>query len=330
MRKAKIGMIGLKGYGNLVRRALKECHTLELAAIWSRNPESIERSQRELPSKVCESYEALLEEPIDGVLIVNPNYLHLEYGLKAAEAGKSVLMEKPMTNTVEEGKKLIEAFRKKGVLLAVKHVARFHPASRKIKEMVEKGVLGEILSVECYTSHSSSKRFPPDRWKRDPRLCPAAPLTQLGVHYIDTVMSFLGKPTWVQSVHRNVLKLSDNVDCTVTLMGYGEVPVTIHAHYVVPSFQRIAVYGSEGILTWGETGDLLYKKEGSSGFERIEIPPGDDGLVAILDAYGRSLLEGTPFEVTGDVAIYTVAAAEAAITSAAEGGRRVLLEEILQ
>ena len=119
--KARVGMIGLRGYGNMVRGALKESGTLELAAIWSRSPESIADSQRELPSKVCESYEALLEEPIDGVLIINPNHLHVEYGLKAAEASKSILVEKPITNTVAEARQLIDAFRSRGVLLAVKH-----------------------------------------------------------------------------------------------------------------------------------------------------------------------------------------------------------------
>ena len=88
--KVKVGMIGLRGWGNIVRNALAESETLELAAVWSRDRESIERSQKELPSKVCESYEALLGEPIDAVLIINPNFVHLEYALKAADAGKAI------------------------------------------------------------------------------------------------------------------------------------------------------------------------------------------------------------------------------------------------
>ena len=325
--RARVGMIGLRGYGNMVRAGLKKCETLELGAIWSRDEESVARSQKELPSKVCDSYEALLREPLDGVIIVNPNYLHVEYGLKAAAAGKSILIEKPLTNTVPEARQLIAAFRQRNLLLAVKHLARFSAQSRKIREFVQSGRLGRVLSVDAYTSHSSSKNFPPDRWKRDPAKCPAAPLTQLAVHYIDTIMSIFGHPEWVQSHHRNVLKLSDNVDCTVTLIGYGEVVATVTAHYVVPSYARLAVYGTEGVLVEADAG-LRFKAEGAKQFEKVDIAP-TDGLVEVLNAYGESLLTGKPFEVTGDEALYVVAMAQAAILSASEKGRRVEIAEVM-
>ena len=326
-KKARVGMIGLRGYGNLVRRGLQECQTLELAAIWSRDEESVARSQRELPSKACDSYEALLAEPLDGVIIVNPNFLHVEYGLKAAEAGKSILIEKPITNTVAEAYQLIEAFKQRDLLLGVKHLTRFSSRNLKIREMVRSGQLGKVLSVEAYTSHSTSKTFAPDRWKRDPVKCPAAPLTQLGVHYIDTIMGIFGHPEWVQSHHRNALKLSDNVDCTVSLFGFGDVVASVTAHYVVPSYARMAIYGTEGVLVEDDTG-LRFRPEGAKGFEQLEVGKGD-GLVHILDAYGESLLTGKPFETNGDEALYVVAAAEAAILSSAENGRRVEISEVL-
>jgi len=326
--RAKVGMIGLRGYGNIVRKGLIACEKLELAAVWSRSPESIERSQRELPSTVCDSYDALLAEPIDAVLIINPNYLHMQYALPAAEAGKAVLIEKPMTNTVAEGKEMVAAFKDKGLLLGVKHLQRFSPANRRIRDLIQAGDLGEVLSIETYTSHSSSKNFPPDRWKRDPKLCPAAPLTQLAVHYIDTAMSFFGPPTWVQSHHRNVLKLSENVDCTVTTVGFGEICGTFTAHYVVPSYARLAVYGSEGVLVEDHDG-LRLKREGEKAFEPVDVPEGPSALVAVLDAFGESLLTGAPFETDGETGLQVVAAAEAAVTSAADGGRVVTIEEVM-
>ena len=212
------------------------------------------------------------------MLIVNPNHLHSQFAIPAAEAGKAVLVEKPMTNTVAEGKVMIAAFKKRGVLLGVKHLHRFSPESRKVKELIETGVLGQVLSVEVYTSHSTSKTFPKDRWKRDAELCPAAPLTQLAVHYIDTAMSFFGAPAWVQSHHRNVLKLSENVDCTVTLIGYGEVVGAFTAHYVVPGYSRMAVYGNRGRGGVGRRG-LRLKREGQPAFEAVKpSPPAADSL----------------------------------------------------
>ncbi|MCX7590347.1 MAG: Gfo/Idh/MocA family oxidoreductase, partial [Kiritimatiellae bacterium] len=226
-----------------------------------------------------------------------------------------------------EAVQLIRAFRKSGKLLAVKHLMRFSPENLQVRRWIRDGTLGKILSVESYTCHSSSKSFKPDRWKRDPQKCPAAPLTQLGVHYIDTAMSFLGHPEWVQSHHRNVLKLSDNVDCTVTTIGFGDVLFTVHAHYVVPAYQRLAVYGTEGIAVVDE-GGLRLKREGENSFTTVACS-GEDALVRILNAYGESLLTGKPFETSGDESLYVVAAAEAAIRSASEEGRRVSIREVL-
>jgi predicted dehydrogenase len=328
-------MIGLMGYGNIVRRGLKAAKNLDLAAIWSRSPKSIERSQSEYPSKVCESYEALLEEDIAAVIIVNPHWLHLEYSLPVAKAGKAVLMEKPMTNTVAEAKQMIQAFKESGSLLAVKHLARYGPIPRKIKRMVQDGEFGEVLSVEMYTSHDTSKTYLDDPmrgkdfWKRDPVKCPAAPLTQLGVHHIDTVMSFLGEPEWVQSSHRNVLKLSDNVDCTVTTLGYGDVVATCHAHYVVPGYGRVAVYGTKGLAIW-EGKSLRIKKEGQKAFEAEElVEERDASLVQCLEDFGDALLKETSFETEGEQSIMVVAAAEAAILSAAEDNRKINLREYI-
>ena len=325
--RAKVGMIGLRGYGNMLRAGLKQCPNLELAAIWSRDPESVERSQEEIPSKACDSYEALLEEDLDGVIVVNPNFVHLEYGVKAAEAGKSILIEKPMTNTVAESKELIAAFKKNNVLLAVKHLHRFASESLKIKELIDNGDLGKVASMETYTSHSSSKHFDKSRWKRDPVKCPAAPLTQLGVHHIDTAMSFFGQPKWVESHHRNILKLSDNVDCTITTVGFEDVVLTAHAHYVVPTYARMALYGTEGVVYWDHTG-LWLKREGEKEFSEVETAK-DNGLVTSLTAYGDSLLNGTPFSPAGEEAMQIVGVAEAAIRSTENNGARVEMKDII-
>jgi predicted dehydrogenase len=326
--KIKVGMIGLRGWGNIVRKALAESETCELAAIWSRDPESVERSQKELPSVVCDSYEAMLAEPIDAVLIINPNFVHVEYGVKAAEAGKHVLIEKPMTNTVAEGKEMIAAFKERGLLLAVKHPHRFSPVQKKLRAMIEAGEFGEILSYESYTSHESSKNFEPGRWKRDPKLCPAAPLTQLGVHYIDTAQSLFGDPIWVQSHHRNVLKLSENVDCTVTTAQFGDVLCTFHAHYVVPGYQRLAIYGTKAVAVAQRGGGLEVVREGTKEVETIEVT-GTSGVLESLEAFGRALQGGEPFECPGEVGLLAVATCEAAIRSAAEDGRTVTIEEVL-
>ncbi|KAI0306107.1 NAD-P-binding protein [Multifurca ochricompacta] len=96
------------------------------------------------------SYQKLLDDPeIDVVYNPLPNGLHYEWTMKALAAGKHVLLEKPSTNTAEETRRMFLFAQEKGLVLLEAFHYRFHPATRRVKEIIDSGELGTITKIEA-------------------------------------------------------------------------------------------------------------------------------------------------------------------------------------
>ena len=106
------------------------------------------------PSQCYADYHDFFRNPVqaDAVMICTPENMHFEPAMLAIEAGCHVLLEKPIAQTLEECQAIGEAARKKGVLVSVCHVLRYHPYFMKVKELVDSGELGHIISINHRTS----------------------------------------------------------------------------------------------------------------------------------------------------------------------------------
>ena len=108
-----------------------------------------------LDASCCYSdYREFFNQPkqADAVMVCTPENMHFEPTMLAVEAGYHVLLEKPIAQTLDECLAIGEAARKKGVLVSVCHVLRYHPYFMKIKELVDSGELGHIISINHRTS----------------------------------------------------------------------------------------------------------------------------------------------------------------------------------
>lgn len=145
--------VGLVGYGywgpNLARNfvAQPDC---ELLAICEKIPHQAEIAKKNYPcATITESYDDLLNnEAIDAILIATPVSSHFELAKEALMAGKDVLVEKPLTQTVEESKALIRLAEKNNRILAVDHTFLFTGAVQKIKELIDSGELGHVMYID--------------------------------------------------------------------------------------------------------------------------------------------------------------------------------------
>lgn len=141
--------VGVIGYGywgpNLVRN-LFECAAIHVVAVADLNEERLDQASHRYPGiEVTKEYRDILENPaIDAVVISTPVSSHFKIAIEALQAGKHVLVEKPMTATSEQAIQLIEEAEGRNLVLMVDHTFVYTGAVRKIREIIDKGTLGEI------------------------------------------------------------------------------------------------------------------------------------------------------------------------------------------
>src|SRR5690348_12417395 len=121
----------------------------EVAAIASRNLAKAQQAARELNiPKAFGSYEEALTDPeIEAVYIPLPNHLHVQWSIRAAEAGKHVLCEKPIGMSVAECRKLIAARDRTGVKIGEAFMVRTHPQWLRARELAQSGEIGELRAI---------------------------------------------------------------------------------------------------------------------------------------------------------------------------------------
>ncbi len=143
----KIGIIGLGYWGpNMVRNFLMN-HNVVSAVCCDLNPKRLESIKQKFPTlETVTDYKAILNNPsVDAVAIVTPVSTHFKLAKEALEAGKHVLVEKPMTDSVRDAQVLIGIATQKKLTLMVDHTFIYTGAVRKIKELVQSGELGDIF-----------------------------------------------------------------------------------------------------------------------------------------------------------------------------------------
>jgi predicted dehydrogenase len=152
--------------------------------------EALERSGAAVAAAVADpavdgalsSYDELLAEPLDGVVIATPSALHAEQAIAALERDLPVFVQKPVGRTAEEVRAVVAAARRAdvplGVDLSYRHAAAFAAA----RDIVRSGTLGEIFAAELVFHNA----YGPDKaWSRDPQLAGGGCAIDLGIHLVD-------------------------------------------------------------------------------------------------------------------------------------------------
>ncbi|MBU0952370.1 MAG: Gfo/Idh/MocA family oxidoreductase [Elusimicrobia bacterium] len=188
--------------------------------------------------------------------------------------------------------------------------------NRKIKELIKKGVIGKIISVEANFSHEAGLRLKASQWRSKNSLCPALPLTQLGVHIIDTLRYFFGPVKKVYSIMKRMYIPVDNKDVTKTLVEFKSgLTGYIGSDYVVPYTSYINVYGTKGVLSSEKSGEKLYLQKTGS-VEKKEIPIIKvDTLLKELEEFADCIRRKKKPEVDGNEGLANLMVVRAAIES---------------
>jgi predicted dehydrogenase len=208
------------------------------------------------------------------------------------------------------------------VVLSVGQQRRRLPAHRTLKRMIDDGTFGRVVQVEGNFSAPIGFTFTPAVWRGDRREAPGGPLTNLGIHHIDTFQYLLGPIRRVMAMVRRVAVTAVDIDDTTSILfefasgalGYlGSC--WIHATRTI----EIAMHGTEA-QGWSESdGARLYlAKRGQTERTKVDLPALDP-IVEQLAEFARCVRQGERPEVSGEEGTSTIAVLEAIVASSASG-----------
>jgi predicted dehydrogenase len=216
-QKVRWGILGPGGIASTFAADLPLVEGAELAAVGSRSKATAEEfAERHGFARAHGSYaELAADDGVDIVYVATPHAFHLEGAMLCVEAGKAVLVEKPITLDLAGAAQLVQAARAKGVFLMEAMWMRCNPAIRKIKELVDEGAIGWVSAI--HADFGLQGPFEAAHRLRDPLLGGGA-LLDLGVYPIHLVHTLLGSPSKAHAwAHLTPEGVDEN---TGVLLGY--------------------------------------------------------------------------------------------------------------
>lgn len=185
MAKHRIGIVGFGGMGNWHRELIESgIENLEIAGMFDIKEERQEAA-RELGYRAYESLDALLaDETVDMILISTPNDCHKPIAVKAMEAGKNVVSEKPVTLSSEDLLEMIDASKRTGKIFTVHQNRRWDEDFLTVKKLYDENALGDVFNIE---SRVHGSRGIPGDW-RGKKEHGGGMMLDWGVHIIDQML----------------------------------------------------------------------------------------------------------------------------------------------
>ncbi|RLF09168.1 MAG: hypothetical protein DRJ62_07185 [Thermoprotei archaeon] len=239
MSEVKVSVIGVGFWGRNHARVISELEDAVLEAIYDLNPSVAQRVAERFKCHVASSLEEAIRRS-DAVTICTPTSTHYEIALKVIREGRHLLVEKPMTMRSIEALKLISEAEKRGVLLTVGHIERFNMGVHRLLELVEKGSLGEVLSIRAKRVSGGAGR-----------ITDVGVMLDLAIHDLDLAMFILrDKPKTIYSIagRRLSTEHEDYAYVMISMQGGGQVYV--ESSWLTKSKVRLMeVTGTNGVAT---------------------------------------------------------------------------------
>jgi predicted dehydrogenase len=346
--KLRYGIIGTGMIAEHQAKALGDVENAEVTAVLSRSSRRAQEFAEKFDCRACTETKEFLSE-VDAVSICTPAGLHLDSALPVLEAGKHLMVEKPLEINLKRGMQIVEAAEKKGLKLGGIFQSRFYESSRVIKTALEDGRFGRLVMGDAYVKWFRSQEYY-DRtdWKGSFEYDGGGALMNQAIHAVDLLQWFMGQVQSVQArcsiLGHSGIEVEDTA-AAVLEFDSGALGVIEGSTAVYPGFlKRIEISGTHGtaVLEEEELKTWSFESEIPEDMEirrRCGVKSGsgggasDPGAISTLghrlqfEDFTRAVLEnGIPF-VDGIESLKSVAIIEA-IYESGKRGRMVPVERL--
>jgi len=247
----RVALVGVGGHGLTIRDAVRATPGLQVRGVYDPDEGAAQAAAGLFGCAVSASYEALLaREDLEAVVLVTPNALHRSQAEAAFRAGLDVFVDKPLANTVADGRAMVDAAEAAGRLLMVGHNMRRGRAARMVKQWLSDRRIGRLVSIDLHFSTDTAARLSPTSWRLQPDACPLLPVMQLGIHAIDLVHYWQGPVAAVQVFTASVTTPPEVVDSVAAAFRtHDGVLGTLVSNYCTPVVFSYRLAGTDGVIT---------------------------------------------------------------------------------
>jgi predicted dehydrogenase len=266
-----VAVIGCGYWGPNLIRNFMGCDRTRMVAVCDQNPARLAHVARTYPDlKLRQELDEVLEDPaVNAVAIATPVSTHADLALAALNAGKHVLVEKPMAATVHEAEAIVRRAREQGLSLMVDHVFIYSPPVRKIKQIIDAGELGEIYYID-------SVRINLGLIQKDVNV-----LWDLAPHDLSIVDYFLNQLPRSLSATGTCHTGGREEDVAYLNLDFGKnLIATFHVNWLSPiKIRHIIIGGNKKSLVYNDLDPVEPIKVYDHGFEVASTPEAKQGIM---------------------------------------------------
>ena len=328
-RKLRWGVIGAAGINQSVIPAIQASSTGSVVAIASRDLAKAQSAAERfnIPTAYGSYEELLLDRSIDAVYIPLPNHLHKEWTIRAAEAGKHVLCEKPLALNAEEAQEMVDACAKANVKLAEAFMYRHNPRWDKIQAIIASGEIGEIRALHGAFTFNNAQDKKNVRYKAE---WGGGSVYDVGCYPLSLARLIMGSAPTAVTAHAFFSEEHDSVDmmCSGLIEFNEQISMTFNCGMWADFRQTFEITGTDGkieiqqaYLPGPEDVDFIVTAKGERREEKLEY---HNQYTLQADNFARSIFGEQELLFDSQDAVLNMRVIDAVLKSAKEKARVVL------
>ena len=318
-------------WSDVLADAMQRTDKIKIVGCFTRSEDKRAAFAKKYNCRPVATYEAVLADPeVEAIVNTTPNDVHLETTRAAAAAGKHVFLDKPIANTVSDGRAITEICRQAGIVLALGYQRRRESHFRFLRKQIDDGVFGRMVNAEANISRDRLGKIDLNSWRYQAAGMPGGVMLQIGIHYTDVLTYLIGPVKAVRGQFAQLVLPGDNPDVASLILEHENGALsTLNASYASASeYYLMNIYGKDASAYYDLHGGLRMHKRGAD--KPTDIPSAkNDTFVEELEEFAAAIRGNGKPEVGGDYATTSLAVVRAGILSAREG-RRVEVAEILK
>lgn len=257
-------------------RVISEIKEANLVAVNDKYPKAMDFYVYEYGAKGYTELADMLErDDIDIISICTPTGLHAPLAVQIANAGKHIILEKPIAMTLEDANMIIEACDRNNVKLSVVHPNRYRPVVQKLREILDQNLLGKISHANATVNWNRNQEYYDQSIWRGTKESDGGALMNQAIHNLDLLLWFMGEPKQLFSMEATRLRQIEAEDVSTGViqfesgaLGMVEASTTVHGQNFEES---ITLFGEKGTVKIGGKNAIYFEHLELEGMDQEEI-----------------------------------------------------------